>query len=210
MGVVEYYAVRCLPGTPRDERALYCIRRTHEGFAPTSTVAAALGLPMRLPASLHATPLSRFGAEITGVSLRSSLACEHVAAQVRLALDEHGLLLFRGQSDLRPEDHVALGSWFGRVFPLPPRFQHPRTPHADVLRVSNAEAEGFVGVGTAGWHIDGTSYATSFGYSLLHVAHAPQHGPTHFLPLHPLAEKLRCAWACACCTAGGCVHVQYS
>ena len=73
---------------------------------------------------------------------------------MRQALDEHGLLLFRGQSDLKPEHHVALSSWFGTVFPLPPRFQHPRAPHADVLRVSNAEAEGLVGVGTTGWHMD--------------------------------------------------------
>lgn len=141
--------------------------------------------------TLRVTPLSRFGAEISGISLRSSLASEQVAAQVRLALDQHGLLLFRGQSDLKPEHHVALGSWFGSVFPLPPRFQHPRAPHADVLLVSNAEGEGFVGVGTSGWHIDGLSYATPFGFALMHIADAPRRGPTLFMPLHPLVETLR-------------------
>ena len=146
---------------------------------------------MRRPSSLRVTPLSRFGAEIAGISLRSSLASEPVAAQVRQALDEHGLLIFRGQSDLRPEHHVALGSWFGSVFPLPSRFQHPRAPHADVLRVSNAEGEGFVGVGTTGWHMDGLSYATPFGVALLHIAEVPRHGPTLLLPLHPLVETLR-------------------
>lgn len=147
---------------------------------------------MRRPSSLRVTPLSRFGAEVVGTSLRSSLANEPVAAQVRQALDEHGLLVFRGQSDLKPEHHVALGSWFGSVFPLPSRFQHPRAPHADVLlRVSNAESEGLVGVGTTGWHMDGLSYATPFGVALLHIAEVPRRGPTLFLPLHPLVETLR-------------------
>ena len=150
---------------------------------------------MRRPGSLRVTPLSRFGfgfgAEITGISLRASLANGLVAAQVRQELDEHGLLLFRGQSDLKPEHHVALGSWFGTVFPLPPRFQHPRAPHANVLRMSNAEAEGLVGVGTTGWHMDGLSYATPFGVALLHIAQVPRRGPTLFLPLHPLVETMR-------------------
>ena len=126
---------------------------------------------MLRPSALRVTPLSlsRFGAEIAGISLHSNLASEPVAAQVRHALDEHGLLLFRGQSDLKAEHLVGLGSWFGTVFPLPPRFQHPRAPHADVLRMSNAEGEGLVGVGTTGWHMDGLSYATPFGVALLHI-----------------------------------------
>ena len=46
---------------------------------------------MRRPASLRVAPLSRFGAEITGISLRASLPNGAVAALVRQALDEQGM-----------------------------------------------------------------------------------------------------------------------
>ena len=110
-------------------RSSLCCSSESGGAERTHTAIAAalllLTFVMLRPSALRVTPLSRFGAEIAGISLRSSLASEAVAAQVRHALDEHGLLLFRGQSDLKAEHLVGLGSWFGTVFPLPPRFQHP-------------------------------------------------------------------------------------
>ena len=108
-------------------RSSLCFSSDGGGAERTHTAATLLLLTfvMLRPSALRVTPLSRFGAEIAGISLRSSLASEPVAAQVRHALDEHGLLLFRGQSDLKAEHLVGLGSWFGTVFPLPPRFQHP-------------------------------------------------------------------------------------
>ena len=53
-----------------------------------------------------------------------------------------------------------------------------RAPHADVLRMSNAEGEGLVGVGTTGWHMDGLSYATPFGVALLHIVEVPRRPST--------------------------------
>ena len=140
---------------------------------------------------MHCVSLPRLGAEVVGVCLRGALASRHTTATlVQRLLDRHALLLFRGQ-DLRPADHLALAACLGAVFPLPPRYQHARSPHRDVLRMSNREDEGFTGVGTSGWHLDGISYATPFGYSLLHICQASRDGPTRFLPLQSLAERMR-------------------
>ena len=109
---------------------------------------------------------------------------------LRAALDAHGLLVIRDQLNFRPEDHLALAQCFGDVFPLPPRFQHSRAPHKDILRVSNNADQGFMGVGTSGWHIDGISYETPFSFALMRIEAVSANGPTLFLPLQPLAQQL--------------------
>ena len=165
------------------------------------------------------TPLEHlsFGAVVVGLSLRKALgdaaASAAVAEQLRRELDRHGLLVLHdADGGLEPKLHLALSELLGPVFPLPPRFQHARSPHHDILRVSNSEGEGFTGVGTTGWHIDGVSYATPFRYSLLHGVCAPARGPTLFLPLHPLAERIcahrpewRRLWV-RCGAGAGAVH----
>lgn len=151
---------------------------------------------------MHAAPLARqgFGATITGstLSLQKALAdvdqAVAVAEHLRRRLDQHKVLLWRHpESELRPQDHVALAELLGSIFPLPPRFQHERSPIGHkILRMSNVGAEGFTGVGTAGWHSDGLSYATPFRYAVLHIVRAPtDSGPTHFLDLGPVAAAIR-------------------
>ena len=140
--------------------------------------------------------MSQVGAEVTGINLHTALAeadTVAIAERLQVEVDRHALLLFRGQSNFSPQNHLALASLLGKVFPLPPRFQHLQSPHRDILRVSNNADEGFIGVGTTGWHIDGVSYATPFGYSLLHVVCPPTRGPTLFLPLYPLAARVHTA-----------------
>ena len=145
-------------------------------------------------AALVVTPRSPVGAEVSGVCLRDALENSDTSAalaeRLRAELDRHGLLIFRDQQSLRPLDHLSLARCLGKVFELPPRFQHGRSPHRDILRISNTDDEGFKGVGTTGWHIDGSSYSTPFGYSLMHIVHSPKRGPTLFLPLHRLARHI--------------------
>lgn len=162
-----------------------------------------------------ATRALKVGAEVTGLDLRALIhegassssvmhegassssvihegASSSLAAQLREALDEHGLLLLRGQH-LKPDDHVQCAEWFGPVFQLPLRFQHRKSPFPlDILRMSNDATEGYVGVGTSGWHIDGTSYEKPFQLALMHIIHSPQSpAPTLFMPLGPLASRIR-------------------
>ena len=137
------------------------------------------------------------GAEVQHFDLVAALDADDpaaLAARLRAALDEHGLLLFRDQRDLTPEHHVRTARLFGSVFPLPPRFQHERSPApTEILRMSNDAAEGFAGVGASGWHIDGTSYEAPFPLALMRIVHAfpERSGPTLFLPMAPLAERVR-------------------
>ena len=137
------------------------------------------------------------GAEVHGVQLNSNLGRD-TAEQLRAALDLHGLLVFRDQQ-LQPEHHLAIAGMLGDVFPLPARFQHEKSPARDILRMSNDISEGFTGVGTTGWHIDGASYETPFTCALMHIVHVPKcSAPTLFLPLRPLADYIlerRPEWA---------------
>ena len=152
-------------------------------------------LSAQLARAMHVTPLEPFGAEVTSISRAAR-------GDLRAALYEHGLLLLRRQR-MDAADHIALAELFGNVFPLPSRFQHERSPvPQSILRISNDADEGFRGVGTSGWHIDGISYSTPFQVSLMRIIHASNDGPTLFLPLRPLAERMYTnaywdsIWAC--------------
>ena len=147
-----------------------------------------LGSPVA-KAAFQVSSLHPFGAEIIGADLSLS-----ASSDVRRELDAHGLLVVRDQK-FSPDDHLAVSSMFGEIFPLPPRYQHEQSPHPTrILRMSNDVAEGFQGVGTTGWHVDGTSYATPFCAAVMHMDRVPRGAaPTLFLPLAPLARHLRAA-----------------
>ena len=160
--------------------------RHNGGTAKLSMVASSFGV----------APLQHFGAIVEGpLDLRGVLSGDgaaSMASELQSALDANGgLLVFRDQRNFGPEQHVALAELLGEIFPLPLRFQHARSPMpGKILRVSNSEEEGFTGVGTSGWHIDGISYTTPFTYSLLDVVSAPSNGPTLFMPLPSLADAI--------------------
>lgn len=138
--------------------------------------------------------LKPLGAQVVGLDLSKILASASsgpVRAQVEAMLSEHSVLVFPAQHNLSAADQCQLAGWFGtgRIFELPSRYQHPQSPEpCHVLRVSNSDEEGFRGVGTEGWHIDGVTYAEVFSHSLYHIVHPA--GSTHFFSLSALAEKL--------------------
>jgi len=142
---------------------------------------------------MQAAPLGcRIGVEVTGLDLNRALQFQNGAAlanDIRAKMAESGLVLLRGQAkELEGCNQVALSRWFGKPFDLPLRYQHVRSPAKQILRVSNDPEEGKVGVGTAGWHIDGVTYPTPFRFALYHIVHVPQEGSTKFLRLEDLAN----------------------
>lgn len=143
---------------------------------------------------MSTTLLKPLGYQVLGVDLSkvlASVSSNTVRAQVETMLMEHSLLVFPAQHNLSATDQCELAGWFGtgRIFELPPRYQHPQSPKpSQVLRVSNSEAEGFKGVGTEGWHIDGVTYKKVFSHSLYQIVHPA--GSTHFFSLSTLADKL--------------------
>ena len=72
---------------------------------------------------LDLAPLAPFGAQIlTEIDLAAAVRCASsssssagLATSIRAALDEHGVLLLRGQDRLDPSTHLALGEWLDSV-----------------------------------------------------------------------------------------------
>lgn len=137
---------------------------------------------------MNITPLALgFGAEIDGADLR--LADASMAAQLRAALLQYGMLVIRGQS-FTPADQVAASQLFGSLETFPtPRGQLPAWP--EIFRVASRPEDGHVEVGRY-WHSDGSFRADptpiSFWYSELQSA---QGGDTLFTDLQQAYASLQ-------------------
>lgn len=81
-----------------------------------------------------------------------------------------------------------MSRWFGEIEST--FYKHPRSPHPDIFRVSNDEAEGCRNVGRSGWHIDGSFQTMPFQIQTMHFWSVSQSGSTLFSPLHELVESL--------------------
>ena len=95
----------------------------------------------------------KLGCEVTGIQLSESLSADTVDL-IRRDVTEHRLLVFKQQHHLTPELHLAVGRWFGDIEST--FYNHPKSPHRDIFRVSNDRSEGCTNVGRTGWHIDGS------------------------------------------------------
>ncbi len=71
---------------------------------------------------------SRFGGKDDDVSLLQDVT-------------EHRLLVFKDQGVLPPERHLEVSRWFGELEST--FFDHPKSPHRDIFRVSNDRNEGY-------------------------------------------------------------------
>lgn len=148
-----------------------------------------------------------FGALVRGFSIRSALGRgldigSREAASLRQAVREHGLLLFRGQSDasdagtgLSCDELVAFGKCFGRGHLHSAHRVHPKVAHEDVFRVSNNPDEGCFeegGVGTGGFHSDGFFLPNVYSNAVYQIVRAPTggRGPTLFADYARAVERL--------------------
>lgn len=117
------------------------------------------------------------GAEILGLDL-SNTPDEAEIGHIRQALAERGVLVFRDQSHLSPEDHVAFSRRFGPLqIHIQHHFHHP--VHPEILVVSNVVENGKpIGLADAGryWHSDLSYMAEPSLGSLLHAQELPAEG----------------------------------
>ncbi|KAL6780035.1 hypothetical protein ACKKBF_B14675 [Auxenochlorella protothecoides x Auxenochlorella symbiontica] len=138
-------------------------------------------------ASYTLKPLPNFGAEVFGLQLRDSVPGP-VVQRIKDDVSRHRLLIFRDQGIISGPRQAEIGGWFGD---LESTFRkHPRSPHPDVFRVSNDPAEGCIGVGREGWHIDGSFQPAPFSHSLYHIIDVPSRGATRFVALTELLSSL--------------------
>ncbi|CAH1244029.1 Hypp7203 [Branchiostoma lanceolatum] len=140
------------------------------------------------------TPI-KMRAEVRGIDLKQEIPAE-VIEQIKKDVTKHRILVFKNQGTVSGSRHVEISRWFGELEST--FYKHPKSPHPDVFRVSNDEAEGCTGVGRTGWHIDGSFQPAPFGYSLYHMVAVPKQGNTVFAPLNEvvsgLTEEQRWRW----------------
>ncbi|CAJ1426773.1 unnamed protein product [Effrenium voratum] len=130
-----------------------------------------------------------FGASVRGFSVKEFLDDEDAMAQVREDMYKHRLLIFHGQTDLTPEDHIKLSEHLGSLDHILHR-PHPKSPDPRLLRVANDDREGFMSVGTSGWHVDGVMLQAPFAAQTMHHLHAIEGGDTMFLGMNELYDSL--------------------
>lgn len=162
----------------------------------------------KLAISMEYTPLA-LGVEVRGIDLKQAVP-DDVIAQIKEDVYKHRLLIFKNQSVVSAHRQMEISRWFGQ---LDPAFcQHPKSPHRDVLRVSNKKEEGCTSVGTDGWHVDGAYLEQPIMFSIYHMVSVPKAGNTVFVPLREVLESLstekRERWERLWRTAGRRQHVQ--
>ena len=121
------------------------------------------------------SPLPKLGVEVHGISLQKDPS-EEVIQRIKDDVTHHRLVVFRDQGDISGQRQVEISRWFGELEST--FYKHPHSPHPDVFRVSNDEAEGCRNVGRTGWHIDGSFQEAPFSYSLYHIVNVPDQGDT--------------------------------
>ena len=128
----------------------------------------------------------KLGCEVTGIKLSESLN-EEVVNMIRKDVTEHRILVFKHQHHITPELHLTVGRWFGEIEST--FYNHPKSPHRDIFRVSNDRREGCTNVGRTGWHIDGSFQEAPFSHSLYHIVKVPSVSATVFAPLTEIIEN---------------------
>jgi len=138
---------------------------------------------------LYSLNLLRFGAEIFGLDLKKSLSND-IISQIKKDVTKYRLVIFRNLGQVSGDRHVEIAEWFGKIDNVT-FTKHPMSPNVNVFRVSNDPQQGCIGVGTTGWHIDGTFRKCPYSYSLYHMYEVPHTGgDTMFFPFTELIEHL--------------------
>jgi alpha-ketoglutarate-dependent 2,4-dichlorophenoxyacetate dioxygenase len=150
---------------------------------------------------LHLKPLSPFAAEASGIDISQALDAQAVRA-IEAAMDEHGVLVFRGQP-LTQDQQIAFAKSFGpldlglrKVKTGPHRFEH-----AELADISNVTMDGAVADRAHGkivsnianqlWHSDSSFQQTRAKYSMLSAVVVPAvGGDTEFADLRLAYQAL--------------------
>jgi taurine dioxygenase len=133
---------------------------------------------MTITPRLRPRPVSDLiGAEIDDIDLADA-SSRDLVAQIEQELGRYGVLIFRNQNRLTPEQHIAFSSLFG---PLEIHVQRKflLKDHAEILIVSNVVEGGEpIGLVDAGryWHSDLSYKAEPSLGSLLHAQELPKVG----------------------------------
>ena len=130
---------------------------------------------------------NKLGRIVQGIDLNKSISKETISKIIQ-DVTKHRLLIFKNQGLISAEKQLEISQWFGTIEST--FYNHPKSPHRDIFRVSNDRNEGCTNVGRTGWHIDGSFQEKPFSYSIYHIVSCPTKGATIFAPLNELIEGL--------------------
>ena len=82
---------------------------------------------------------NKLGRLVTGIDLKKAVTDE-VVGQIKKDVRDHRILIFKNQGVLSAERHLEIGRWFGEIEST--FYDHPKSEHRDVFRVSNDRSEG--------------------------------------------------------------------
>lgn len=131
------------------------------------------------------------GAEVVGIDLSASLESSTIA-ELRTALNEHSVLVFRGQ-EITPQQHVAASRAFGDLeLHVMSQYTLPEAP--EVFVVSNVvENRRAIGMHDAAWHWHSDSSfhrEPSLGSLFYCLECPPEGGATEFASMFAAYEAL--------------------
>lgn len=143
-------------------------------------------------AALALRPLSSaLGVEVSGLDAALPLS-DHALAALRAALDEHGVLLLRGQT-LDPERHIAFSRRFGALQEVAQK-QYQMTGRPEIYVIGNVVENGRqIGDPSVGrlWHSDQSFLPyPSFGSVLYGVQCPPEGADTEFANMYKAYDAL--------------------
>ena len=118
----------------------------------------------------------KLGVEIHDINLSANISSE-LLNKIKDDLHKYRLLIFRNQGVLSAEKQLEITKLFGEVESAG-FVQHPKSPHRNILRVSNDENEGFKEIGTTGFHIDGSFMEMPNSYAFYHIITLSKLGTT--------------------------------
>ena len=82
---------------------------------------------------------NKLGCIVKGLDLKKKLSSE-IICQIKRDVSEYRLLIFKDQGIVPAEKHLEIGQWFGKIEST--FYNHPKSPHRDIFRVSNDRTEG--------------------------------------------------------------------
>ncbi|KAK6192453.1 hypothetical protein SNE40_003917 [Patella caerulea] len=129
----------------------------------------------------------QLGVEVRGIDLKETLP-DNILEKIKKDVHEHKLLIFKNQGVITPERHLEISRWFGELDSK--HKKHKRSPHPDILRVSNDSTEGWTGFSRTGFHIDGSFIEKPFRLCIFYMVSIPREGSTAFISLNGLLNQL--------------------
>jgi len=139
----------------------------------------------------------KLGVEAFGINLQNHANDSALFEKIKEDVYRHRLVLFRNQGQLPAETFMSMFQGFGDAFRKPFTTQgkgketHEKSIAPAIMRISNDRGEGYKGLGTTGWHIDGAYKPMPFSFLVFNSIKASRAGDTKFVGHREIISSLK-------------------